>query len=681
MAKTYWRKRVGSKSTKANFSYSKSNGFGASYSLRSSNSKGLGWNYNSKKGMTIALRGTGLRWELGGATQKNTKRKSNKATNTKSRSSGKREANLLNKVIARSNEINEACMELAAEYKSQIITSSITPSLSELHKKNQYLKSLDNKLQKLEALANKKETYYNKPWDARLRTLTIRQSVRHISVLNYKIFDFQHNFAQLKADVEHISDKGDVSSDVIDNFNKSVNEISCFFSEENKNFLLEFFPDEEYLPYFDKKDDFGIWIKSFIEEIGLQIDLKIDQAINLKEMLGVGDLFLGLVEATKKYSEIFSFGNEEEDLKSALNGLRVNIFAKSESKIEELIANDCQKELEFNQLWILINRLIRLNYLYGSIGAPDSIAYLPIDKEMDDGLYQLFYSGMQTRFKVLNYCKNVFRKKNSQLGNSITLEMALPELIEMEGKVIDIKDGVDEIMSIAPAGSNDEKDIHNSFNEEINKSISLLQEKLNENLRVTCLDKLDSNSKLGDLEKELFLKTTSDVKTKILELDSLIWNKYSLDDLYRNKKTLNLVFRFLYAFFAFVSTAIFIISQFGEKSPGFFGGLFVMVFFFLISIILLYGVKAFLWKAGDKLKSFRGSIQKSYLAQTSNYRKHISIAEGYTDEKYEEGNPFLALYCLYFRLYIDSYGEGDIFDEIELKAFNGRWDLEPVPLL
>lgn len=68
MARTYFRKRIG-KGVRTNISYSKSNGFGASLSVGSRNKKGLGWNYNTKSGFTLSLRGTGLRWEFGGGIQ------------------------------------------------------------------------------------------------------------------------------------------------------------------------------------------------------------------------------------------------------------------------------------------------------------------------------------------------------------------------------------------------------------------------------------------------------------------------------------------------------------------------------------------------------------------------------------------------------------------------------------
>ena len=64
-----YRKRYSNSSgnIRLNTSASQRSGIGASVSLRSSNSSGLGWNYNTKSGkMTIALRGTGIRYDFGG---------------------------------------------------------------------------------------------------------------------------------------------------------------------------------------------------------------------------------------------------------------------------------------------------------------------------------------------------------------------------------------------------------------------------------------------------------------------------------------------------------------------------------------------------------------------------------------------------------------------------------------
>ena len=75
--RTYWRKRTKGKNARANLSWSETNGLGASGTVRTDNKAGPGANYNTKKGLTISLRGTGLRMELGEGIQK-TGRKSKK---------------------------------------------------------------------------------------------------------------------------------------------------------------------------------------------------------------------------------------------------------------------------------------------------------------------------------------------------------------------------------------------------------------------------------------------------------------------------------------------------------------------------------------------------------------------------------------------------------------------------
>lgn len=83
MANMYFRKRLG-KGPKLNISHSKSNGFGASLSVGSKNKKGLGWNYNTKSGFTLSLRGTGIKWEFGGGIQgKKGEKRSNQLLNKK----------------------------------------------------------------------------------------------------------------------------------------------------------------------------------------------------------------------------------------------------------------------------------------------------------------------------------------------------------------------------------------------------------------------------------------------------------------------------------------------------------------------------------------------------------------------------------------------------------------------
>lgn len=66
MGNLYWRKRASnsSKTGRANFSWSESNGFGASLTARSRGKKGAGFNYNTKTGLTLSIRGTGLRYEM-----------------------------------------------------------------------------------------------------------------------------------------------------------------------------------------------------------------------------------------------------------------------------------------------------------------------------------------------------------------------------------------------------------------------------------------------------------------------------------------------------------------------------------------------------------------------------------------------------------------------------------------
>ena len=65
MGTAHIRKRIGPPGCKFNWSWSKRGGLKASVSARSTNKKGLGTSYNSKTGLTLSVRGTGIRYKLG----------------------------------------------------------------------------------------------------------------------------------------------------------------------------------------------------------------------------------------------------------------------------------------------------------------------------------------------------------------------------------------------------------------------------------------------------------------------------------------------------------------------------------------------------------------------------------------------------------------------------------------
>ena len=84
MASLFYRKRIKlDKGLYLNFGHSKSNGLGFSLSSRSTNTKGLGWNFNSKNGLSLALRGTGLRWTFGSKAKKTTLSKQTEVSKTR----------------------------------------------------------------------------------------------------------------------------------------------------------------------------------------------------------------------------------------------------------------------------------------------------------------------------------------------------------------------------------------------------------------------------------------------------------------------------------------------------------------------------------------------------------------------------------------------------------------------
>lgn len=415
MAKAYWRKRVGSKSARTNFSYSQSRGFGASLSTGSRNKKGLGWNYNTKSGLTLSLRGTGLKLELGGGIQKPKRKGKSRAQRL-----AEKEHDLSCRIDEKSRKVYLSIIEI-----NNRVDDSKT--IRNLDRRKKELDSIYQRLREIQLKALEEHTYYNHTYSG--KRLVIDNSASYfrsaLDILPRLESDIRiKKIAIYSSELEEICNKDDIS---IEEFSLILSGIKELISPFVKNSLTrkEFTSTDLKLL---KNESNGIrdLVHLAFSKAGEKIDTLIDSSKTVFDILEIiepaSNLSSTLVNIYFKSGLRKPLENKSTIIQ-AINGTRINLLLKASENLKE-ISNSYIANQNTDSIEDLAKRYQRMRIVYERVGPrSDLFGKFRSSSQFNRLTQAILVDSFSTREKLITVCISHIEKDLAQLENTTSKEI------------------------------------------------------------------------------------------------------------------------------------------------------------------------------------------------------------------------------------------------------------------